>query len=166
MGSGGSWISGVSNGQLLQSGAGLLGAVAGAVGSKNGLNNAVNSTQNQIDPRIAKYLYGQDGNGGLLSNVNNILQSQLYSGGLNPTQQQGLNMQLSALNNPAYGASLNQMRNTGSGLLGTQAAGNPFTQGAQQAPQPAQGAAWQPMTTQMGQPNMTGLLGNVRPYGA
>lgn len=156
---------------------GLLGAAAGAAGAGGGLNSATTTNQNTVDPRVAQYVYGANGSSGLLGNVNSLMNSQLASGGLNATQQQGLNMQMSALTDPAYGASLNQMRNVGTGLLGNTPAANPFTLGQaqlnarpqpMQAPQQAQPPGWQPMQTQLNQqrPQMTGLLGNPRPYGA
>lgn len=164
-------IPGVSNSQL----GGLLGAAAGAVGAgKGGLNSATTTNQNTVDPRIAQYIYGPNGSGGLLANVNNTMNQQMQNGGLNATQQQGLNMQLSALQDPAYASSLQQIRSVGTGLLGGNQAGNPFTSGqtsaASQAPMQATPPNWRPMATQLNQPTgpvtqTTGLLGNLRPYG-
>lgn len=168
---GSSLIPGISNGQLLTTGAGLLGAAAG---SNSGLNSATTSSQNKIDPRIAQYLYGANGNGGLLNSVNNLTNAQLATGGLNANQSQGLQMQLNALNDPAYTAGLAQMRSAGQGLLGGSQAPNPFTSGTTGAFNPQAGQAqpaqpgWQPLQTQLNRPAgmSTGLLGNNRPYGS
>lgn len=179
---GSSLIPGISNGQLLTTGAGLLG---GALGSNSSLNSATNSSQNKIDPRIAQYLYGAQGNGGLLNSVNNLTNAQLATGGLNANQSQGLQMQLDALKDPGYTQGLAQMRSAGQGLLGSGVAANPFTSGAAGAfaPQAGQGipaipagipantgnAGWQPMQTQLNAPRpgmSSGLLGNNRPYGS
>lgn len=170
---GGSLINGISNAQLGGIAGGLLGAATAGNGM-SGLNSASSTSQNQIDPRIAQYLYGSGGQGGLLGNVSNIAGQQFLQGGLNPVQQQGLQMQYNALMDPAYAQGLAQTRATGMGLLGPQA-GNPFTSGqtpgmppmAQMQTQPSiQG--WRPMATQLNPqgPNMTGLLGNLRPHGA
>ena len=162
--SNGQLISGVNNSSLLQAGVGLLGAAAGAAGSKGGLNSATTTDQHTVDPRVGQYVYGQDGNSGLLGKVNGLMDSQLATGGLNATQTQGLNMQLSALQDPAYSASLQQMRNTGAGLLSTPQAVNPFTAGQSGAPPaqtqsapPAMPPGWQPMPTQL-QGQMPGQL--------
>jgi hypothetical protein len=176
-------IPGISNGQLLQTGGGLLGAAIGSQtgsgGALSGLNSATSTAQNTIDPRMSKYLYGADGSGGLLAQVAALQAQQAQNGGLNATQHQGIDMQKAALLSPGYTQGLDQMRSAGSGLLGGPMAGNPFTSGqaslnpAQPAQQPMQVApqaqvpGWQPMQTQLNQqrPQMTGLLGNLRPYG-
>ena len=102
----------------------VLGAFAG---SKN--NQGSTTTQNTIDPRIIPYIYGQNGQGGLLGAVNGLYAKQLAQGGLNPLQQQGLAMQQQTLMNPAYTHGFDQMRSAGSGLLGQGMAGNPFANG-------------------------------------
>ena len=160
LGSGGQLVSGVSNGQLLSTAGGLIGAAVGGSKAGGSLNSATTTNQSTVDPRVGQYIYGQNGNSGLLGNVNGLMNSQLATGGLNATQTQGLNMQLSALQDPAYGQSLQQIRSAGAGLLGGGQAGNPFTSqtagsagllgapGQQQAMPPG----WTPMQTQLNQP--------------
>ncbi|MDB5541983.1 MAG: hypothetical protein JWQ89_3710 [Devosia sp.] len=165
-----SLIPGISNGQLLTTAGGLLGAAAGAVGAGSGLNSATTTNQSTVDPRVAQYVYGADGNSGLLGSVNSLTNSQLATGGLNATQTQGLNQQLAAYNDPAYTAGLQSMRTAGAGLLNAPVASNPFTSGQASltATSPAgttsqaMPAGWNPMQTQLNQkpkPTMTGLLG-------
>lgn len=161
LGAGGQLVSGVSNGQLLSTAGGLVGAALGGSKAGGSLNSATTTNQNTVDPRVGQYIYGQNGNSGLLGNVNGLMNSQLATGGLNATQTQGLNMQLSALQDPAYGQSLQQIRSAGAGLLGGGQAGNPFTSqtagsagllgapGQQQALPPG----WTPMQTQLNQPS-------------
>ena len=159
--SNGQVISGVNNSSLLGAAGGLIGAAVGGSKAGGSLNSATDTHQSTVDPRVGQYIYGQNGNSGLLGNVNGLMNSQLATGGLNATQTQGLNMQLSALQDPAYGQSLQQMRSAGAGLLGGGQAGNPFTSqtaggagllgapGQQQAMPPG----WTPMQTQLNQPN-------------
>jgi hypothetical protein len=123
--------------------AGLIGAVAGAADS-GGTNTA--TTQSQIDPRMQQYLYGSG-----VGDPNSFLGAaqklwQDNRSGINPTMQQGLDMQRSALQDPAYAQAYQQMRTTGQGLLNQPMAGNPFG-----APQGA--------TAQAGGPG--GLLGGA-----
>lgn len=111
----------VGGGQNL---AGLIGAVGGAV---SGGGNTTATTQSQIDPRMAQYLYGSG-----YGDTNSMLGAakQLWQdnrGGINPTMQQGLDIQRAALQDPAYGQAFTQMRSLGTGLMGQPVAGNPFT---------------------------------------
>lgn len=106
--------------------AGLIGAVAGGV-SGGGTNTA--TTQSQIDPRMAQYLYGTG-----YGDKNSFLGAaqdfwQQNKSGLNSTMQQGLDMQRAALTDPAYGQAYQQMRGLGTGLMSQPVAGNPFTGG-------------------------------------
>ena len=111
----------------------LIGAVAapligGLLGGSSGGNT---STQSQkMDPRLDKYVYGGDGNSGLLSDAQGIYKKQLSQGGLNPLQTAGLEMQRQQLMSPQYGQGYDAMRSLGMGLLGGGVAGNPFTGGA------------------------------------
>lgn len=123
--SGGVLGSGVSLGQA----GSLIGAAGGLLANGSGLNSATQTSQNTIDPRLAKYLYGADGNGGLLGGVNQLYQQQMQTGGLNPLQQQGIASQQAVLQDPSYMQGFNQMRQAGGGLLGQPIAGNPFTSG-------------------------------------
>jgi hypothetical protein len=131
-GSGGLFGTGITGQQALQYGstaAKLAGAAGGLLANNSGLNSATTSVQNKVDPRIAQYIYGANGNSGLLGGVNALYQQQMATGGLNALQQQGLAAQLAVLQNPSYTQGFNQMRSAGSGLLGQPIAGNPFTNG-------------------------------------
>lgn len=110
-----------STGQNL---AGIIGAIGGALDS--GGTNTATATQ-QIDPRMAQYLYGTG-----YGDANSLLgAAQKYwtenKTGLNSTMQQGLDMQRAALTDPAYAQAFTQMRNVGTGLLSQPVASNPFT---------------------------------------
>jgi hypothetical protein len=110
--------------------AAVAGAAVGVVGGAlNG--GSSQSTQQTIDPRVAKYLYGGEGGGGLLNGVNNLQAQQAGQGGLNPMQNAGLEMQRQALMDPRYSQGYDQMRTLGGGLLGQGVAGNPFAAGYQ-----------------------------------
>ena len=117
-------------------GGAVIGALAGGLGAGSGLNSATNSTQNRLDPRLANYVYGQNGNSGLLGNVNNVYSQQLAQGGLNDQQRQGMSNLLGVLNSPTYQSGFDSMRNVGQGLLNQPQAGNPFTSGQAQLQQP------------------------------
>lgn len=115
--------SGIKNGSDWAS---LIGAGLGALDAGKGTSSSV---ANQIDPRMAAYLYGNGyGDANSLLGAAQQWWSQNKSG-LNPTMQQGLDMQKSALTDPAYGQAYTQMRNVGTGLLGSGVAGNPFLPG-------------------------------------
>lgn len=140
----------VGGGQNL---AALIGAGLGA--ASGGKTNTA-TTQSQIDPRMAQYLYGSgfgDQNS-LLGAAQNLWQQNKT--GLNPTMQQGLDMQRAALTDPAYAQSYTQMRNLGNSLMSQPIAGNPFTTGQAPMPQAPQGLMQQP-TMQAG--GVGGLLG-------
>lgn len=105
--------------------AGLIGGVAGAI--DGGKPNTA-TTQSKTDPRFDQYLYGTG-----YGDQNSILGAaqklwQDNRSGLNPTMQQGLDMQRSALLDPAYAQSFQQMRSAGNGLMSQGVAGNPFAQ--------------------------------------
>ena len=117
-------------------GGAVIGALAGGVGAGSGLNSATSTQQNRLDPRLANYVYGQNGNSGLLGNVNNVYSQQLAQGGLNDLQRQGMSNQLGVLNSPTYQSGFNSMRNVGQGLLNQPQAANPFTAGQAQLQQP------------------------------
>lgn len=111
-------------GDVLGAGVGVLAGLSGGSGT---------SGTTTIDPRIGQYVYGQDGNSGLLGDVNSIYRQQMAQGGLNPMQQQGLNIRAQYLNSPQYKQTFDQMQQVGTGLLASPIAGNPFTQGRQGA---------------------------------
>ena len=146
--------------------AGLIGSIGapligGLLGGSEGARGQTATTQQTLDPRIAKYLYGANGEGGLMGNTSDLYQKQLAQGGLNPMQNAGLEMQRQAYTDPRYGQSFSNMRDVGMGLMNGGSAGNPFMQGgrmgqpqqnlgfaAPQAPQQAPqqtSAAYQPI---------------------
>lgn len=105
-----------------------VGAIAGGLlgGSSKG-SEATRTTS--MDPRMDRYVYGEDGKSGLLGGSFGLMNQQLASGGLNPMQQQGLNMQAQFLQSPQYQQGYGNMMNLGQSLLGAGVAGNPFTTG-------------------------------------
>ena len=119
---------------------GLIGSIGapligGLMGGSEGAKGQTTTAQQTLDPRIAKYLYGENGSGGLMGNTSDLYQKQLGQGGLNPMQNAGLEMQRQAYTDPRYGQSYNNMRDVGIGLMGGGAAGNPFTQGGRMGQQ-------------------------------
>lgn len=105
------------------------GAAIGAVGSiiSSDSGGSSQTTTNEVDPRLAAYLYGEDGKGGLLSDVSKWYQAN--RSGLNPQMAQGLNTQWATLNDPATMGGYKQMSALGSGLMGAPVMGNPFSDG-------------------------------------
>lgn len=109
-------------------GGGML--ASSVVGGLLGGSGGGSQTQTkEIDPRLAEYVYGKNGTGGLLGDATKIYQSQMKTGGLNEYQRQGLDMQMQYLTSPQYQQSNQQLFNTGASLLGGGIAGNPFTSG-------------------------------------
>ncbi len=106
--------------------AGLVGGIAGAV---DGGKDQTATTQQQIDPRMAQYLYGTgygDKNS-LLGAAQDWFKNN--QSGMNANMQAGVDQMASLYSSPAYSAGYTQMRDVGQGLLGRTIAGNPFTQG-------------------------------------
>lgn len=128
---------------------GLIGAGAGAA-SGGGTNTS--TQQQQMDPRMQGYIYGSGA--GDPNSITGAAQQlwQQNKTGLNPTMQQGLDMQRAALTDPAYGQAYTQMRDLGSSLMSRPVAGNPFTSGAM----PNFGGSVQDLISSGG-----GLLGNA-----
>lgn len=121
----------------------ILPILGGLAGAASGGSQQVSSVK--MDPRMDQYVYGSG-----VGDPSSLLgaaqkQFQANPSGINPTMQQGLDMQRSALTDPAYAQSYQQMRGLGSSLMSQPVAGNPFT------------APPQPMS-QAGGPG--GLLGN------
>lgn len=101
--------------------------IAGAVlGGTSGGKTATSTTTKDMDPRLANYVYGADGTGGLLGSASKLFNDQMATGGLNELQRQGIDLQKSWLMNPAYAQGYTNMMNVGQGLLGGGVAGNPF----------------------------------------
>jgi hypothetical protein len=110
-------------GSLLKYGLPIAGAVLG--GTSGGKDTTATTTKD-MDPRLANYVYGPDGTGGLLGSATKLFNDQMATGGLNDLQRQGIDMQKSYLTNPAYAQGYTNMMNVGQGLLGGGVAGNPF----------------------------------------
>lgn len=87
------------------------------------------SQSNQIDPRLAKYVYGENGKGGLLGDVMSQYQQQYAQGGLNDLQRAGLESQRQVYASPQYTQGYDAMRSMGMGLMGAGVAQNPFSSG-------------------------------------
>ena len=110
-------------GGLLKAALPIAGAVLGATSSKE---DTTATTKKDMDPRLANYVYGADGTGGLLGSASKVFNDQMATGGLNELQRQGIDLQKSWLMNPAYAQGYTNMMNVGQGLLGGGVAGNPF----------------------------------------
>ena len=129
----------------------LIGAGLGAIAGASSKGGGTSATNQQLDPRIASYIYGQDGKGGLLGDANSIYQQQMQQGGLNDMQRQGLDMRAQYLQSPQYTNSYQAMMNQGMGLLNSPIAGNPFTrsqQGSQAPSMPSGGYQYKPSQSQ------------------
>lgn len=109
----------------------LLGAglalAGGLLGSKSG--SGTQTAEKKMDPRLDRYVYGEDGQGGLMGTAYGLMQDQLKTGGLNDLQRQGLEMQRQYLMSPQYSQGYTNMANLGQSLMGGGVAGNPFTGG-------------------------------------
>lgn len=127
----------------------LIGAGVGALAGGSSGGGETSSTKT-LDPRIASYVYGQDGKGGLLGDAASIYQQQMQSGGLNDMQRQGLDMRAQYLQSPQYTNSYQAMMNQGMGLLNSPIAGNPFTrsQGGQSGAPAVRGYQYRPSPVQ------------------
>ena len=117
-------------------------AIGGLLGSKSN-GSTSNSTRN-MDPRLDRYVYGSDGQSGLLSGAWDTFQKQAAQGGLNDLQRQGMEMQRQYLMSPQYQNSYAGLMGAGQSLLGGGVAGNPFMRQAQAAQQPAAQSAPMP----------------------
>ena len=110
----------------------VAGAVAGPLiggllgGSDDGGGSQTQTTQQKLDPRMEKYIYGADGNAGLLGSAFDLTQQQLKTDGLNDLQRQGLDMQRQYLMSPQYQQGFSGMMGLGQQLMGGGVAGNPF----------------------------------------
>ena len=102
------------------------GALVGGSGSQGPQTQQTQT--NQIDPRMAKLLYGD---GGLLSDTESLRKQQFAQGGLNSMQRAGMEMQRQSLMDPRYTQGYDQMRNQGASLMGQPVAQNPFSNGYQ-----------------------------------
>lgn len=110
-------------GGLLKAALPVAGAVLGATSSKE---DTTATTKKDMDPRLANYVYGADGTGGLLGSASKVFNDQMATGGLNELQRQGIDLQKNFFLNPAYAQGYTNMMNVGQGLLSGGVAGNPF----------------------------------------
>lgn len=101
----------------------IVGGLLGGGGSES------SQTSNKIDDRLAPYVYGKDGKGGLLNDVMSLYQQQARTGGLNEMQRAGMESQRQVYASPQYTQGYDAMRSMGMGLLGGGVAQNPFTSG-------------------------------------
>lgn len=102
-------------------------SVAGGLLGSEGSSSS--QTSNKIDDRLAPYVYGKDGKGGLLADVMGQYQQQFAQGGLNPMMRAGIESQRQVLASPQYTQGYDAMRSMGLGLMGGGVAQNPFTSG-------------------------------------
>jgi hypothetical protein len=98
----------------LTAGASLLGGVLGGQEqTKEGP---------QLDARLAQYVYGKDGNSGLISDAANVYKNQMATGGLNGNQQAGLNYLQQFYTSPMLNNGYNSMAKMSTGLMDKYAA--------------------------------------------
>ena len=102
-----------------------LSAAGGLLGSEGS-----SSTSNKIDDRLAPYVYGKNGKGGLLGDIDALYRQQMGQGGLNDMQRAGLESQRQVLASPQYTQGYEAMRSLGMGLMGGGVARNPFNSGS------------------------------------
>ena len=99
----------------------------GLLGSKS--TDSSQSSTRSMDPRLDRYVYGTDGQSGLLSDAFGLYQKQAAQGGLNDLQRQGMGMQQQYLMSPQYQQGYANMQSLGNALMGGGVAPNPFTSG-------------------------------------
>ncbi len=105
-----------------------IAAIAGAAAGAADAGPQETSSERKLDPRLDAILYGQaGGNGGLLGAIGNYFQQHQ---GIDPTMQQGLDMQKAFFTSPQYAQGFGQIRDQGLQLLQGGMAGNPFTSGS------------------------------------
>ena len=102
----------------------IVGGLLGGGGSES------SQTSNKIDDRLAPYVYGKDGKGGLLNDVMSLYQQQARTSGLNEMQRAGMESQRQVYASPQYTQGYDAMRSMGLGLLGGGVARNPFNSGS------------------------------------
>lgn len=101
----------------------VLGGLLGGGGSES------SQTSNKIDDRLAPYVYGKNGQGGLLGDIQKLYQQQMGQGGLNDMQRAGMESQRQVYASPQFTQGYDAMRSMGLGLLGGGVAQNPFSTG-------------------------------------
>ena len=88
-----------------------LGAIAGGLGAGK---DQTQTTQNQLDPRMASMLYGDNGSGGFLNQAQDYFNS---TKGGNALMTQGADAMKAAYTNPQAQQGFNAMQTQGMGLL-------------------------------------------------
>lgn len=83
------------------------------------------TTQNQMDPDMRRYVFGEDGRGGLLGRLTERYNAN--PSGINQQMLDGWNRQYGLLTDPSVQAGYQHMRGTGNALMSSPIAGNPFT---------------------------------------
>jgi hypothetical protein len=135
-GGSGGWGSAILNGlkgaigsasDAVGGGKNLAGLVGAGIGALSGGGTETSTRRTVMDPRFDPYVFGSGigDDTSILGHARNMWMAN--PSGINPTMQQGLDMQKAALTDPAYGQAYQQMRNVGMGLLGGGVAANPFT---------------------------------------
>lgn len=119
----------------------IVGGLLGAQSSKQGTST---TSEQKLDPRMDRYVYGADGQSGLMGSAFDLAQQQLKTGGLNDLQRQGMDMQRQYLMSPQYQQGFGNMASLGQQLMGGGVASNPFTKGGGPAGNPF--AAQQPFS--------------------
>lgn len=104
----------------------LAASVAGGLLGSQGSQQS-QTQSNKMDSRLDPYVYGSNGQGGILGAANDWFQANKT--GLNPQMLQGLNSQWQTLNDPAAMGAYRQMGNLGSSLMSAPVMGNPFSDG-------------------------------------
>lgn len=115
--------SGLTGGGLL-SGLGSLKSlapVAGAIAGSQKSGGGTTTAQSKTDPRIDPYLYGDQG---ILRSAADWFAAN--RSGVNPAMQQGWDMQLGLLRDPALMSQLGQLRSGGLGMVNAPVAGNGY----------------------------------------
>jgi hypothetical protein len=144
---------------------GAIASIAGGLlGSRGG--GGESSQTRQLDPRLGKYVFGEDDKSGLLGDASRLYGQQIATGGLNDIQRQGLGMQQQYLMSPQYQQGNQGIYNMGMSLLGGGVASNPFTSG--RMPMPYGGGMGMPggMSGGMQRPQMAppqGMTGMPQP---
>jgi hypothetical protein len=101
----------------------------GLLGANSSKKGTQTTQQQSMDPRMDAYVYGPDGQSGLLGSAFGLMQKQMETGGLNDIQRQGMDMQRQFLMSPQYQQGYGNMMGLGQSLMGGGIAGNPFNQG-------------------------------------
>lgn len=70
----------------------------------------------QLDPRMARLVYGEDGNSGLLGDAAKMYQAQMAQGGLNQNQQAGLDYLRQLYMSPFAFSGYNRMGSMAQGI--------------------------------------------------